>query len=284
MLKKIEETMQPVGDSAKELFTDPTVLSMLLGGVGSGLAGGYLSSRAGGYEGEDKKKRRKRILMNALLAGGAGAAAGGLASTAYKSLNTALPEDDVDPTSAMLTPLMRGGAVGGLGAFLHNRGAQAELRPQRGILSDVVSEASRHSGSPAYDDLAKRVTDALDAGGSYVRDQFDTLHSDALSGGLSRVKGVEKAVLGDKERLLRAGGLNTYDMGDPKYWYNKDAWKGVNTNFGDMFSGTAPGRFAKRIFGHSPIGRVGAGLGLTAAALSPEILGYLARGVTGHEV
>ena len=298
MLKTIEQTMQPVGDSlkdvgnsARDLLKDPTVLAMLLGGTGAGIAGGYLSSRAKGTEGEDKSKRRKRILGNALLAAGAGAGAAGLGTSAYRSLKTALPANDVDPATSILTPLMRAGAVGGTGAFLHNRGAAAESPAQTAILrqlqrqlSDVDNIQGKGTGErELYKNIVEQIKGAIkDGGPADRRDAFFDLHERATRGELNNLPGA----FVDKHNVTRAGGLQSYDPGEAKYWLNADKFKGLKTNPSEMFQGTAPGRFASRLLGG--LGKSPAGVGLsagalTAAAFAPELLSLIAKGVTGHE-
>ncbi len=298
MLKKIEQTMQPVGESlqdagnsAKDLLKDPTVLSMLLGGAGAGIAGGYLSSRAKGTDGEDKSKRRKRILSNALMTGAAGAGVAGLGSTAYRSLSTALPKDDVDPATSILTPLMRLGAVGGTGAFLHNRGARAENPAQVSALRQLQRQLTNTdnvqgkgpSDNKLYSNIIEQIKGSLKDGGPADRtDAFFDLHERATRGELNQIPGV----FSDPHVVGRAGGLQSYDPADAKYWANADAWKGLKTKPGELFQGTAPGRFARRIAGGLGKGPAAAGLSaaaLGAAALSPEILSLIAQGVTGHE-
>lgn len=298
MLKKIEQTMQPVGESlqdagnsAGDLLKDPTVLSMLLGGAGAGIAGGYLSSRAKGADGEDKSKRRKRILSNALMAGAAGAGVAGLGSAAYRSLNTALPKDDVDPATSILTPLMRLGAVGGTGAFLHNRGARAENPAQVSALRQLQRQLTNVDNVQGkgpeerklYGNIVEQIKGSLKDGGPSDRtDAFFDLHERATRGELNQIPGA----FSDPHVVSRAGGLQSYDPGDAKYWANSDAWKGLKTKPGELFQGTAPGRFARRVFGGLGRGPAATGLSaaaLGAAALSPEILSLIAQGVTGHE-
>lgn len=287
MFKKIEDTMQPVGDSlqnagasAAEFLKDPTVLSMLLGGAGTGIAGGYLSSRSKGPEGEDKSKRRKRILGNALLAAGAGAGIAGLGHTAYSNLKTALPKDDVDPATSILEPLLRVGAVGGTGAYLHNRGAGLENNAQGTILRALKRKLESVSGA---DGLKDQLNTALDERSpAATKDTFFDLHERHTRGDLKNIPGL----FDDKHTVSRAGGLNSYEPADANFWANKDAWKGKDTNIEDLFKGTAPGRFTRRLLGGLGGGKIGAGVSaaaLGAAAFTPEILSLIARGITGHE-
>lgn len=297
MFKKIEQTMQPVGESLQnagsglgEILKDPTVLSMLIGGAGAGIAGGYLSSRVKGNEGEDKSKRRKRILANALLAGAAGAGASGLGATAYRSLKTALPSEDVDPATSILTPLMRLGATGGVGAYLHNRGMQAESPAQTTALRQLLKQMTNSdniqggiSDRSLYSNIAEQIKGAIkDGGPADRRDAFFDLHERATRGELNHLTDA----FPDKHIVERAGGIGSYDPGEAKFWFNREAYKGLQTNPKELFRGTATGRFGKRLFGG--LGRTPAGVGLSAgalglAALSPEILGLIAKGVTGHE-
>lgn len=119
------------------LQANPTIAAMLLAGGGSGLLGGYLTSRQPEEEGESKMQRRGRILRNALLAGGAGAGAVGLGAAGLKSLSEAAPLGSENPVQEKLTsPMARAlGGAGGVALGL-SRGSKADT-------SDIIDQARR---------------------------------------------------------------------------------------------------------------------------------------------
>jgi hypothetical protein len=79
-------------DVANYLKDNPTLLTSLLAGAGSGLAGGLISAARPALAGEDRSARRKRVLKNALISALSGGAATGLGMKAYETLSTAHPE------------------------------------------------------------------------------------------------------------------------------------------------------------------------------------------------
>jgi hypothetical protein len=281
MFKKVEDTLTPIADGAQGMMQDPAVLSMLLGGLGTGAVGGYLSSRGKGHAGEDQKQRRKRILMNALLAGTAGAAAGGLAGTAYKSLSNALPEGDVDPTTQILSPALRIGAAGGAGALLHRSGVKEEEPGVRRILNVLRSRASEQPEDRGLKSLSAEIEGAI-GDSKHERVLFEGLHQEAMKGGLP-------APLQDafnSKAVRAAGGINEYDVGNKNWWYNPEAiGKGGirDVQWNKLFQDTGLGRLGQRILGRTTGDKILRGGALGAALLTPEIIGSLMRGVTGHE-
>lgn len=119
--EKVPEIGRGISDAAGKakdyLGANPTLAAMLLAGGGSGLLGGYLTSRQPEEEGESKASRRMRILRNALIAAGAGAGAVGLGAAGLNRLSEAVPVGTQNPIEEKLTsPLVRG--LGGVGAGL----------------------------------------------------------------------------------------------------------------------------------------------------------------------
>lgn len=243
------------------LSKNPTVLGMLIGGAGSGLVGGYLSSRIPQGAKETKGGRRLRILRNALLAAGAGAGATGLAMTGASQLNTALPKDDVDPATSFLTGgVPRTLATGAVGAGLLHHGMSAEDEPRRGILAAMVDKLKKKDPTNAA-----KIQDSLNVfnpKGEALREMmYHDLLSNAQSGGL---KGINHKPL--LSGMAEAGGLSNYDATTAEHWLSQ------------------LGRLKNRVFG-TKFGpkAIAAGGGLGAAMFAPELLGSLFKKFTGSE-
>ena len=249
-------------DGAKDyLSNNPTALAMLIGGAGSGLAGGYLSSRLPQAAGEDKAGRRMRILRNALMAAGVGAGATGLAMSGAKQLNTALPSDDVDPATRFATgAIPRSVAVGAVGAGLMKKNIGLEDTPRRSALLEMQQAIKGKDPT-----LSNKLGDAIHLHGnegsnarSYIYD--DLLHK--IEGG--HMKGVNVggflSNMEDAGGVLRKPGESMIDHGMAH-----------------------AKRFGNRLFGRgSTAGAVGAGGALAGAALAPELIQGLWHSITGN--
>lgn len=291
MLKKIEQTMLPMKDSAADLLKDPTVLAMLAGGIGTGIAGGALASKVRGREGETKKERRRRILLNALGAAGAGAGVAGLGAAAYRNLRTALPESDVDPATSILVPALRAGGVGAVGTMLHRKGKASESGAQRSALAVLYDKVNNKDWLNGLDQANKGRFSGLKAQLEHVlsngtpaerADAFNELHKAYRANELSGIPG---GAFDDEALARRAGGLASYEVGDPRFWVDKEAWRGWRTKPSELFAGTAPGRLFRRMsggFGRNPLGYALAGTSLVGAALTPEIVSGAAKAITGY--
>lgn len=248
-------------DGAKDyLSKNPTALAMLLGGAGSGLAGGYLSSRLPQAAGEDKAGRRKRILRNALLAAGVGAGATGLAMTGAKQLNTALPEDDVDPATRFATgAIPRSLAVGAVGAGLMKKNMGNEDNPRRFALQEM--EAAVKGKDPA---LSKKLGESINLSGDKGTHARSYIYEDLLN-----------KIEGGKMKGINTGGFlsNIEDAG------------GILRKPGESMLDHGMShakRFGNRLFGRgSTASAVGAGGALAGAALAPELIQGLWNSVTG---
>ena len=255
-------TPMPGGDTLNSikdyLSNNPTATGMLLGGTGAGLVGGYLSSRVPGHHGEDKAGRRMRILRNALLAAGVGAGATGLAMSGAKQLNTALPVDDVDPTTHFLEgPIPRTLAVGGVGAKLLHDGIADEHAPRYNVLSQAASKLKK--SDPARAESIVKALHEHDPRFEKIRDnQYHDLLKDFQQGH------VPGNVSGIATNRAAAGGLSNYDPATAEHWMSQLE------------------RLKNRVFGHKMGPKaIGAGAGLGAAVMAPELIKGLWNSVTG---
>lgn len=247
-------------DKTKDyLSNNPKALAMLIGGAGSGLVGGYLSSRVPKGPNESKGGRRLRILRNALLAAGAGAGATGLAMTGADELNTALPVDDVDPATSLMTgSIPRTLAVGGVGAGLLNHGKAEEAKVRRGVLAGAGKTLEKSNPT-----TSARIGDSLNIFNRKGEGLRERMYHDIMSGAEDgSIKGLNTKDL--LKNRVEAGGLSTYDPTTIQHWMSR------------------LGRFKNRLVG-SKFGpkALTAGAGLTAAALSPDIIQGLLSGATG---
>lgn len=259
--KNVGVPLAGAAESAKNYLSEnPTALGMLLGGAGSGLVGGYLSSRVPGAHGEDKSQRRMRILRNAIMAAGAGAGATGLAMKGFENLNTALPADDVDPTTSFVTgAIPRTLAAGGVAAGLVNRGVAAEDAPRSNILESLMHRLKNKNPNMAHT-IGRAVNETGSRGVAMRDDIYHDVMARIQNGNLKNIGNV-KGIL---SRLEEAGGLTNYDTGTSQHWV--DQLK----------------RLKNRMFGHKMGPKaIVAGGGLGAAVMAPEIIGGMWDGITG---
>lgn len=274
---KAGDSLKNMGASAGEalsglkdsLANNPSALAMLLGGGGSALAGGWLSSLSKSKDEEDPSERRKRILRNALLAGAAGAGAAGLGTAGWKNLSEAVPADEPSEIGSLTTGLgARGLAAGAAGGALYAKGLKNETQSIRNLVSGAVGRLNSNTSSTAEKDIARRLEGASKAVGeskfslgSNLRDEFDYLR---------------------KNKAKAFGGL--FDSSDVARVTGEDA-QGVLKNFKDPAIGKRLGKALKmspkqtvpikkhlgRLIGRTPGSQVARGGLLGAALLYPEI-------------
>lgn len=256
------------------LAQNPALMTGLLAGGGSALAGGALTSMSPEKQDEDRATRRKRILRNALLSGLVGGGAAGLLTKGVQNLGTALPADDKDfVTNAATGPLARLGAVGGVGAGLFTHGRMNEAAAAKRLASQISGGISADAGDPSLKMLRTTLKDALNKGKpgeilGVMRSMFDT---DGIP--LNKHLGDEaRKVIGPDKIDDAIKQINPH-IYNPS---SQSGWKGGVQNVGRSAKANL-GRYAKRIIGNTPGGRalrIGA---LGTAAMFPEVI----KGVAG---
>lgn len=139
---------------------NPEVAVPLLAAALAGTASGALTASGPERHSESRGKRRMRILRNALLSAGVAGGGTALIQQGAKQFNTALPADDVDPTTAAVqdaakSPLTQGAvAVGGGGLGLAHT-----LKKEKGLQAQLAKVMGR---STKFPDLADSATDTAE--------------------------------------------------------------------------------------------------------------------------
>ena len=98
-----------------EVLQNKKVQTALMAGAGTGLAGGFLSSRTPQRRNETRWGRRRRILRDMLLSGAVGAGATGAAMYGWDQVNSVLPATTQDPVKPSLGIAGKGILAGGAG-------------------------------------------------------------------------------------------------------------------------------------------------------------------------
>jgi hypothetical protein len=148
----------PIADVLKSTFSDKTNLTALLAAAaGSGLLGGYVSSKSLRRPGETPGQRRARILANALgagLAGGGAVGAGILGANVYGSRykqEPGLGGKIYDATVGKLPALGQAGGIlgsvggayaGGAGAFKDIAAEKVKARDALNLAGSEVQEGA----------------------------------------------------------------------------------------------------------------------------------------------
>jgi len=147
-----------------EQLKNPEVAMPLLAAALAGTAGGALTAMGPKKNNETRGSRRMRILRNALLAAGVGGGGTALVQQGARQFSTALPKEDIDPTtsalqSTMVNPVTRTAiGAGGVGAgLLHTakkeKGLQAQLARLLGSNNGNEFPGLKDSGTDAAEKL-----------------------------------------------------------------------------------------------------------------------------------